>query len=224
MDISKITVNFHSSIRIDAGKIIYIDPFKIANAANDADIICITHDHYDYYSIEDILKVVKADTVMVIPEKMATKVFADVEKIYGGALNINDDAAVEKQIVMVKQAETYDVDGQKIDTVAAYNKLKPFHSKKDGWCGDIFDVDGEKVYVAGDTDLTKEASEVSCDVALVPIGGTYTMNSKDAAKLVNKIKPKVTSPVHYGGIIGTIGDADKFKGLVDDGIEVVVKL
>ena len=122
------------------------------------------------------------------------------------------------------QAETYDVDGQKIETVAAYNKLKPFHSKKDGWCGYIFDVDGEKVYVAGDTDLTKEASEVSCDVALVPIGGTYTMNSKDAAKLVNKIKPKVTIPVHYGGIIGTIGDADKFKGLVDDGIEVVVKL
>ena len=209
MDISKITVNFHSSIRVDAGKILYFDPFKITEGVNDADYIFITHDHYDHFSVVDIKKLANADTIYVVTENMERKVRANIDS---------------NRIFLVKQAEQYDIEGLKFETVAAYNKLKPFHSRKDGWCGYIVDVDGERVYVAGDTDFTKEASDVKCDVAVVPIGGTYTMNSKDAAKLINKIKPKVAIPVHYGGIIGTIGDADKFMGLVDEDIKVEVKI
>ena len=209
MDISKITVNYHSSIRLDVGKILYFDPFKIENSANDADYIFISHDHYDHFSVEDINKVITNSTVLIVPEKMEDKALG---------------AFADNKIITVKQDEQYDIEGLKFETVAAYNKLKPFHSKKDGWCGYVIQVGGERVYYAGDTDLTKEASEVKCDVAMVPIGGTYTMNSKDAAKLVNKIKPKVAIPVHYGSIIGTIGDADKFKGLVDGGIDVEVKI
>ncbi len=105
-----------------------------------------------------------------------------------------------------------------------YNKLKPFHPKKAGWCGYIINVSGNRIYIAGDIDDIDEAFAVSCDIAMVPIGGFYTMNYKEAAGLINKIKPKVAIPTHYGKVVGKVSYGEDFKKLVDDGIQVSLKL
>ena len=121
--------------------------------------------------------------------------------------------------------------GERVETAGliltakpAYNKLKPFHPKRNGWLGYLLEMDGTIYYVAGDTDAVKELQEVRCDVALVPIGGKFTMNAKEAAGLVNKIKPNAVIPTHYGSIVGKPQDADTFRKLVDREVQVVVKL
>nr|MCR5083607.1 MBL fold metallo-hydrolase [Parasporobacterium sp.] len=128
------------------------------------------------------------------------------------------------EIVTVKQTESKEIAGLKIETVPAYNTLKPFHTKSAGWVGYILEVKGQRIYIAGDTDATKEAREVKCDIALVPIGGTYTMNAKAAAELVNEMQPKVAIPVHYGSIVGSSKDADKFESLVEAPVQVEIKI
>ena len=101
---------------------------------------------------------------------------------------------------------------------------KPFHPKRNGWCGYVVTMDGIHYYVAGDTDAVNELSSVKCDVAMVPIGGTYTMNAKDAAKLINQIRPEVVIPTHYGSIVGKSEDADTFRKFVDQAIVVETRL
>ena len=108
------------------------------------------------------------------------------------------------------------MNGIEFETVPAYNIGKPFHPKSAGWVGYIFKDGGTRIYVAGDTDATEEAANVKCDVALVPVGGTYTMNAKQAAELVNTIKPKVAIPVHYGGIVGSAKDGEKFASMLEN--------
>ena len=105
-----------------------------------------------------------------------------------------------------------------------YNILKPFHPKAAGWVGYILKINGKRIYIAGDTDATKEAKEVICDIALVPIGGTYTMDAKKAAELVNEINPEVVIPTHYGSIVGKLSDAKVFAANVKDTIKVVEKI
>ena len=85
-------------------------------------------------------------------------------------------------------------------------------------------MDGIHYYVAGDTDAVNELSSVKCDVALVPIGGTYTMNAKEAAKLINGIRPEIAIPTHYGSIVGKPEDADIFRKFVDQPIVVETRL
>lgn len=111
-----------------------------------------------------------------------------------------------------------------IETVPAYNPLKPFHPKGSGWVGYIVERGGIRIYMAGDTDVTKENKEVSCDVALVPIGGTYTMDAKKAAELVNIIRPKVAIPTHYGSVAGSKSDEEVFLAHVDSSISVENKM
>ena len=209
MDISSITVNAHSSIRIDSGKIIYFDPFEIDGNVGDADYIFITHDHYDHYSPEDVKKVLKSDTVLVVPQPMRKKV---------------DKNTPVENIIEVAQGQTYETADFTFETVPAYNVLKPFHSKNAGWVGYILTIDGKRVYVAGDMDVTKEAEQVKCDIALIPIGGFYTMNPKDAAGLINTIKPEYAIPTHYGKLVGKPEDGETFRNLVDDDIKVELKL
>lgn len=231
-----ITVFNHNSIRIKTGsegagnRNIYIDPFQMKIAPKDADFILITHDHYDHFSPEDIEKVAGANTILIVPEKMEHK----VQEVSG----------LVSRIVTVRPGETYTVDGAageledkpeektegkpenklEFETVPAYNMLKPFHPKSAGWVGYILLIDGKRIYVAGDTDATKEAKAVKCDIALVPIGGTYTMDAKQAAALVNTIRPEVAIPVHYGSIVGSPEDAKVFKANVKEPVRVEIKI
>ncbi len=133
-------------------------------------------------------------------------------------------AGLVKKIVTVKPGERQEIDGLELETVMSYNQLKPFHPKNAGWVGYILMIDGKRIYIAGDTDATKEAKAVKCDVALIPIGGTYTMDAKKAAELVNEICPEVAIPVHYGGIVGSPKDGEVFAANVKDPVKVELKI
>ena len=207
----KIEVFCQNSIRIrDRIGNIYIDPFRMEEEPHDADIIFITHEHFDHYSPEDIGKAAGEHTTLVIPESMEGRI-ADV-------------SGLMKKTVTVKPGEAYETDGLEFETVAAYNIDKSFHPKSAGWVGYILKIDGRRVYIAGDTDATEEAKAVQCDVALVPIGGTYTMNAEQAAELINILKPDTAIPVHYGSVVGSSKDADRFAGKVGQPVRVEIKL
>lgn len=206
--LNNIEVLYHSSIRINKEKTIYIDPFKIDRNYNDADIIFITHDHYDHYSEEDIDKVINENAVIVIPEELLTKVLKK---------GINKNA-----IITVEPNQKYMVQGIKFETVPAYNTNKTFHPKENGWVGYVIEINGIKYYTAGDTDITEENKKVKCDVTFVPVGGTYTMDFKEAAQLVNEIQPKVAVPIHYGSVVGTKQDAEEFIKLLHTNIKGVI--
>lgn len=206
----KITVNAQSSIRIAADKIIYFDPFKITEKTNDADIIFITHEHFDHFSAEDIAKVVSDSTVFVAPESMEKTVLAS---------GVSKD-----KLITLNPGDKKEVCGIPVEAVPAYNPGKKFHPRSNNWLGYIVTVDGQRVYVAGDTDATPEAKSVSCDIAMIPIGGTYTMDHREAADFINELKPKIVIPTHYGSVVGDPGDGESFKKLVGDSSEVVFKL
>ena len=195
-----IEVLYHSSIRINKEKKIYIDPYPIEKNYNDADIIFITHDHYDHYSEEDIDKVRKTNTIFIVPENLLNKL---IKK------GINDE-----NIITLDPGDTEIIDEIKIEAIYAYNIDKPFHPKENNWLGYIIEIEGIRYYIAGDTDITEENKKIKCDVAFVPVGGTYTMNFSEAAQLVNIIKPKVAVPIHYGSVVGTKQDATDFIKLL----------
>lgn len=199
-----IQVLCHSSIRMKKESTIYFDPFQINHDYNDADILLITHDHYDHYSEEDIDRVVKKDTIVVAPMDLKEKL-------------LNHGFQIE-QIVLVEPNQTYQVKGIEVHTIPAYNTNKAFHKKEYGWVGYLITLDGTVCYVAGDTDITKENLQVRCDVSFVPVGGTYTMTYGEGARLVNQIHPKIAIPIHYGSIVGTKEDGKKFSELLDPDI------
>ena len=207
--LENINVLCHSAIRLEIdNKIIYIDPYSLTSNANDADLIFITHDHYDHYSEEDIDKVKKQDTVIVAPEELLTKLLRKGFR--------------QDNIITV---EPYDVDmelGIKFEAIPAYNTNKQFHPKENGWVGYIIEIQGIKYYIAGDTDITEENRKVKCDVTFVPVGGTYTMDFKEAAMLINEIKPKIAIPTHYGSVVGTKQDATDFIKLLHPEIKGII--
>lgn len=199
-----IQVLCHSSIRMKRDMTIYFDPFQINHDDNDADILLITHDHYDHYSEEDIDRVVKKDTIVVAPMDLKEKL-------------LNHGFQIE-QIVLVEPNQTYQVKGIEVHTIPAYNTNKAFHKKEYGWVGYLIILDGITYYIAGDTDITEENLQVRCDVAFVPVGGTYTMTYEEGARLANQIHPKIAIPIHYGSIVGTKEDGKKFSELLDSDI------
>jgi len=190
----------HASFRIeDAKKHIFIDPFKLPdNIETKADIILITHGHYDHFSPDDIEKIKTPNTIIITTQDVA-------EKLKGNKGNT----------FTIKPGQTIDSGKLKISAVPAYNPEKKFHPKANDWVGFMVRLsNGLTIYHAGDSDVTPEMESIKTDIALVPIGGTYTMNAEEAAKIINIIQPKVTIPMHFGGIVGTAKDAENFKKLV----------
>ena len=206
--LENIEVLCHSSIRFSKKKIIYFDPFKIEENYNDADVIFITHDHYDHYSEEDIDKVVKGDTIIVVPEDLKTKLLKKEWK--------------EENIITVRPNESYTAKNIEFKTIPAYNVNKQFHPKENAWVGYLLEIEGITYYIAGDTDMTEENKKIKCDVAFVPVGGTYTMDYTEASELINEIKPKVAVPTHYGSIVGSKKEGDKFLKLANPEIKVEI--
>lgn len=206
--LENVEVLYHSSIKIKDNKIIYIDPFKIDKDYNDADIVFITHDHFDHYSEEDIDKVINENTIIIIPEELLTKILRK---------GINKNA-----VITVESNKEYMVQGIKFETIPSYNVNKKFHPKENNWVGYIITIDEVRYYIAGDTDITEENRKVKCDVAFVPVGGTYTMSFEEAAQLINEIKPQVAVPIHYGSVVGTKQDAIDFIKLLNPTINGII--
>lgn len=203
--IEKISINEHSSIRIEGEPIIYFDPFRIKKERNDADIVLITHAHYDHFSPEDIEKICHDETVFVMPKSMEQEVGK-----YG---------FTEENTIFMEAGDETSVEGILIEAVPSYNVDKPMHPKENGWLGYIVTVEDTTIYVSGDCDAMSE--EIVCDIAMIPIGGTYTMNVSEAVAWINQMKPKVVIPTHYGTLVGVSEDADEFEPLVEKTIRVV---
>ena len=206
----KIQLFTHNSIRITGDEfVVYVDPFHMRTEYHDADFILFTHEHYDHFSMQDVEKVRKGETIFVAPKSMEEVVLR---------------AGIEKEkLYTVTPGMMKRVKGLQIKAVPAYNKLKPYHPRSKEWVGYILEVDGIEIYISGDTDDLKENHEIICDVALIPIGGTFTMNHSEAARFINAVRPGVVIPTHYGSIVGSDEDAVAFVKRVDPGIRVEMK-
>jgi len=187
----KITWLGHASFRIDGSKsTVYIDPWKL-KSAKPADVVCITHSHFDHLSEEDVARIRKATTTIIGPP--------DCKASFGDSFKT------------IAPGQSLSVGDVKVEAIPSYNTDKDFHPKENNWVGYIVTVDGVRIYHVGDTDMIPEMAGTNADVALIPVGGTYTMTVKQAAEAVNKINPKVAVPMHCGDIVGTLEDRDKFK-------------
>ena len=202
-----IKVNIQSSILIDESIKIYFDPIKM-DKKFDADYIFITHSHYDHFSKEDILNIKNDNTVIIGPYD-----------IYDKCLEMGFS---KDRVIKVKPCEEYDYGVIRFKTVYAYNLNKNFHLKESNWVGYVLEFEGKKYYIAGDTDVIMYNLSVlkNIDVAFIPIGGTYTMDALEAADFVNKIKPKLVVPIHYGMVVGDEKDLIDFINNVDSDIKV----
>lgn len=206
-----ISVNTQSSVRLtDGTRTVYVDPLEIPGVPHDADAVFVTHAHGDHFSPADIAKIAKEDTVIILPEAMADR----AGEIPGAA-----------SVLTVNPDEKYEAAGIPFETVPAYNHLpKLFHPKKNRWVGYVIVLEGIRVWIAGDTDATPEASAVKCDIALVPVGGKYTMTAGEAADLVNRIRPAAAVPTHYGTIVGRPEDGSLFLSLLDPSVRGELRL
>jgi len=191
---SGITWLGHDGFRIEAGgKVIYIDPFKIKDGPA-ADVVLITHDHFDHNSPEDIAKVAGAGTVIVGPES--------VVEVYA------QDTDFECKTRSIAPGEKLELEDLTVEGVPAYNTNKKFHPKAEGWLGYVIEVGGRRIYHAGDTDLIPEMGGLeNIDVALLPVSGTYVMTADEACEAA----PKVAIPMHWGEIVGEAADAEAFR-------------
>jgi L-ascorbate metabolism protein UlaG (beta-lactamase superfamily) len=188
----------HDGFRIKAEKVVYFDPFKLKNASEPADLILITHEHFDHCSPSDIEKISTPNTQIVTVADCFSKL---------AGMKV-------KSVTTVEPGNRLKVQGVEIEVVPAYNINKKFHPKENLLVGFVVTLNGKRVYHAGDTDKIPEMANLkNIDIALVPVSGTYTMTAEEAAAAVNLIKPKVAIPMHYGEIIGTVSDAQKFKSL-----------
>ncbi len=202
---SNISINARSSIRIEGTKVIYFDPFKIIEEKHDADIIFVTHEHYDHFSPEDIKKVYKGNTVLVAPYSMKQVTLEKVGKMIQ-----------EIKFPKAEEAGAYlAIDGVSIQWVRAYNIGKPFHRKENGWIGYVVKLGDETYFVTGDTDDNEDNVNVKCDVLFVPCGGKYTFDVEEAAAFTAKIKPRKAIPTHYTDVAGESNDGQIYMMAVN---------
>lgn len=184
----EITYLKHAGFKVKGSKILYIDPYEVPEGMEKADIILVTHDHFDHMDIKSIKRLSKADTTVVTPKGCIIEGF---------------------EACSLAEGEEREVKGVKIKTVPAYNVKKPFHKK--GGVGYIVEMDGVKIYHAGDTDRIPEMKKIEVDIALLPIGGTYTMDVKEAVEAAWDIKASVYIPMHYGAIPNTEANPEEFR-------------
>jgi L-ascorbate metabolism protein UlaG (beta-lactamase superfamily) len=188
----------HSGFLIQNGKTIYIDPFRISEDLPQADMILITHSHYDHCSIEDIKKIARDGTIIICTADSQSK-FSHI------------DLKLDIKLIEVGSEIEFDEGNEKVWAVPAYNLNKTFHEKAEDWVGYILELGEINIYHAGDTDNIPEMKHIQeIDIALLPIGGTITMNAGEAANAAIVIKPKLAIPMHFGTIVGSRGDAEIF--------------
>jgi L-ascorbate metabolism protein UlaG (beta-lactamase superfamily) len=192
----------HASVRLAwQDKVVYVDPRKIVGTPRDAALVLVTHSHSDHYSPSDIAKVNKAGTRFLGP--------ADVVKAYGSG-----------EILLPGQ--TVDVNGLPVTGVAAYNLTTSNHPKANNWLGFVVQLGARHIYCAGDTDLTPEMKALTgIDVAFLPAGGTYTFNAAGAAEATKYLQPLLAIPYHWGEIVGTLADAQRFAQLAACNVKVM---
>jgi len=187
----------HASFRIsDGARKVYIDPYELAADSPRADAILITHDHFDHCSAADVEALAGPGTVVLAPPRCRASL-----------------AGLPGAFVEVVPGATYDAGGVEVRTVPAYNVGKPFHPRGAGGVGYLLRMGGEIVYHAGDTDLIPEMDGLAPDVALLPVGGTYTMTAEEAAEAFRRLGARRTMPMHFGSVVGTKADAERFVRL-----------
>lgn len=189
----------HASFLLEGELVVYIDPWKLENAKDlpKADLILLTHSHYDHYSLEDI-EAVSTDYTVVFgtPDTKGSEEFAEFHE--------------------VRPRQEFGIGELNVISVRAYNTTKPFHPKENEWVGYLLEVGGKRIFIAGDCDAIDEHRKLGdIDVAVVPVSGTYVMTADEAARdVIEHIKPKVAVPCHYGAIVGTEKDAKEFVDFV----------
>ena len=184
------------------GKVIYFDPFKLGPGLPPADIICISHEHYDHCSPADVLMIQQPSTLIVAEAKAAAKLTG--------------------KILTLAPGEHREVGEITIEAVAAYNINKKFRPKANRWLGFIITVDGVRIYHAGDTDYIPEMKGLRADIILLPVSGTYVMTAEEAAQAAVAIGPKIAIPMHYGEVVGTSDDAVRFAAALAGRVRVEI--
>jgi len=202
----------HAAFKIRNNKTLYIDPFRLSGSLEKADIIFITHEHFDHCSLEDLAKICDENAIIVasILCEESLKDLTCKEKIY------------------VKPNQNFELHGIKVETIPAYNinkfrePEKVFHPKEEPRVGYVIEIGGVRIYHAGDTDNIEEMKNLrNIDIALLPVSGTYVMTPEEAKEAVEVINPKIAIPMHYGVIVGSIEDAKRFKELSKVQVEII---
>ncbi len=193
----------HASVLIEGEKRVYVDPWEL-KAPRPADLVLVTHDHFDHLSPPDLEAICTATTELVAPK-------GALAKLAGLRAGKRHGVAPGEALVAA---------GLRVEVIAAYNVGKKFHPKSAGNVGYVVSVDGERIYHAGDTDLIPEMKGLAPDVALLPIGGTYTMTAEEAARAAAELGARKVIPIHFGAIVGSADDAATLRRLCAVPVEI----
>lgn len=189
--LDRVTWLGHSGLLIEGPRTLYFDPFEVADGLPRADAVFLTHSHYDHCSPEDVAKVAGPETVLVGPPDALAK--------FPGA-----------RAVPLGWGDAATVCGVPVTAMPAYTLHKPHHGKEKKWLGFLLELDGVRVYNAGDMDAVHELAEFSPDIAFLPVDNLFTLSPEEAVKAALRLKPKIAVPIHFGSVCGRRADAGHF--------------